>query len=239
MTDSASRAANLPASEFEKIRSQEYEVLREELTINRQFVFERPLLIVGVSLAALASADKDSVFIEGLILFFLLLLFFNLWFTFNRLSSNARILGYLRVVHESSESALRPGWENALSLHRTWLATHSNDLRSIESRCGALTMHDANRFYGGLFWFHLIMGGLAIVFGLLHPSGLKEVHSLVLKSIAIGIYGAGIVAALRYWNPYRPKNALEVQTCVWRKILRSPLAETEPCGAEPAAAPGS
>lgn len=37
-------------SSFEALRSQEYAVLREELRINRQFVFERPLRIVGVSL---------------------------------------------------------------------------------------------------------------------------------------------------------------------------------------------
>jgi len=38
---------HLSDGQFEKIRSQEYEILREELKINRQFVFERPLLIVG------------------------------------------------------------------------------------------------------------------------------------------------------------------------------------------------
>lgn len=211
-------------SQFERIRFQEYEVLREELKINRQFVFERPLLIVGVSFAALASVSKESAVLQGLTLFFLLLLFFNLWFTFNRLSSNSRILGYLRVVHESTEGVLRPGWENALSLQRAWLAANVEEHRKIEKKCSDLKMHDANRFYGGLFLFHLLMGGLALVFGLLPFGGLElrelPYSALLLEIAAVGVYLIGIIVALRSWNPYRPKNSLEVQTLAWREILR-------------------
>jgi len=164
--DDLTSQGELPGkTSFEKLRSQEYDALREELKINRQFVFERPLLIVGAAFAALTSIGKESMAFQALTLFFLLLLFFNLWFTFNRLSSNSRILGYLRVVHESDESVLRPGWENALSLHRKWLAANVEELRRIEKECDTLAMHDANRFYGGLFWFHLVMGGLAVVLG--------------------------------------------------------------------------
>ena len=220
MADRPDQAAQLSESQFEKIRSQEYEVLRAELNINRQFVFERPLLIVGVAFAALAGVGKEPVAVQGLILFFLLLLFFNLWFTFNRLRSNARILGYLRVVHENPGKALRPGWENALSLHRAWLATQGTRLRQIEGDCKELTMHDANRFYGGLFLFHLVMGGLALVFGLSTWSGLKEsCLALALEAVAFDVYVIGIITALTLWNPYRPKNSLEVQTRVWQEVL--------------------
>jgi hypothetical protein len=216
-------------SQFEKIRFQEYEVLRDELKINRQFVFERPLLIVGVSFAGLASVSKESTILEGLVLFFLLILFFNLWFTFNRLSSNSRVVGYLRVVHESAENVLRPGWENALSLQRTWVATHVEEHRSIEDKCSELKMHDANRFYGGLFLFHLLMGGVALVFGLLPLGGPGMPYSgPFLEIIAVGVYVIGIIVALRSWNPYRPKNSLEVQTLVWKEILRKSLPDSKP-----------
>jgi len=213
-------------SQFETIRGQEYGVLREELKINRQFVFERPLLLVGVSFAALASVGKEpsqeSAVLQWLILFFLLLLFFNLWFTFNRLSSNSRVLGYLRVVHESTENVLRPGWERALSLQRTWLATNVEKLTGIERECGGLTMHDANRFYGGLFLFHLSMGGLALAFGLLPLAGPGLSYpARLLEAAAVGVYVVGIIVALRSWNPYRPKNSLEIQTRVWREVLRT------------------
>ncbi len=225
LADSPSQAPS-PDSQFEKIRCQEYEVLREELKINRQFVFERPLLIVGVSFAALAGVDKESaLLLEGLILFALLLLFFNLWFTFNRLSSNSRVLGYLRVVHESTESVLRPGWESALSLQRTWLATNVQAHRDIEKSCRDLKMHDANRFYVGLFLFHLVMGALALLLGFL-SLGSPRLSStgLLLEAAAVVVYVSGIVVALRSWNPYRPKNALEVQVLVWREVLRSEAA---------------
>lgn len=210
-------------TQFEKIRCQEYDILREELNINRQFVFERPLLIVGVSFAALAGVSKESaLLLQGLILFSLLLLFFNLWFTFNRLNSNARILGYLRVVHEGSKSVLRPGWENALSLQRTWLATKAEEYSNIKKNCRDLKMHDANRFYVGLFLFHLLMGGLALVLGLLSLGTPRTPSSgLLLEVAAVAVYVIGIIVALKSWNPYRPKNSLEVQTRVWQEVLRN------------------
>jgi hypothetical protein len=221
MSDEASQVQGSD-TQFEKIRCQEYDILREELNINRQFVFERPLLIVGVSFAALAGVSKESaLLLQGLILFSLLLLFFNLWFTFNRLNSNARILGYLRVVHESTENVLRPGWESALSLQRTWLATKAQVYKSIEESCRGLKMHDANRFYVGLFLFHLLMGGLALVLGLLSLSTLGTPYSgLLLEVAAVAVYVVGIIVALKSWNPYRPKNSLEVQTRVWQEVLR-------------------
>jgi len=221
MPDESSQVQS-PDTQFEKIRCQEYDILREELNINRQFVFERPLLIVGVSFAALAGVGKESaLLLQGLILFSLLLLFFNLWFTFNRLSSNARILGYLRVVHESTESVLRPGWENALSLQRTWLATKVQEYRDIEKSCCDLKMHDANRFYGGLFLFHLLMGGLALALGLLSLGAGTPSSGLLLEVASVAVYVIGIIVALRRWNPYRPKNSLEVQKRVWQEVLRN------------------
>jgi len=81
-------------------------------------------------------------------------------------------------------------------------------------------MHDANRFYGGLFFFHLIVGGLALVFGLSPLGGFKlSFPVLSLEAAAFGVYVIGIIMALKRWNPYRPKNSLEVQTRVWEEVL--------------------
>jgi len=207
------------AGGFEAFRNQEYGVLREELKINRQFVFERPLLIVGVSFAALTNLEK-SPFVQGATLLFLLLLFYNLWFTFNRLSSNSRILGYLRVVHESPDTRRRPGWETSLYRYRDWLANHSEDYQSIVRECAELKLHDANRFFRGIFWFHVLSGGLSVFVAL--GWGIATVPSPLGVGLAIGtvvVYAAGVVLALTSWNPYRIRNPIEVETRVWEQVL--------------------
>lgn len=206
---------------FEILRDQEYNVLREELKINRQFVFERPLLIVGVSFAALTNL-KDPASLQAGALLFLLLLFYNLWFTFNRLSSNSRILGYLRVVHESADARCRPGWETSLGRYREWLACHSEKYRRVVEECAKLKLHDSNRFFRGIFWFHILSGGLSVFIAL--NRALEAGASAVSVSLALGtvvVYVAGAVLSLTSWNPYRIRNPIEVETIVWKQVLAS------------------
>lgn len=208
-------------SSFEALRSQEYGILREELKINRQFVFERPLLIVGVSFATVANLE-GALLLQGASLFFLLLLFYNLWFTFNRLSSNSRILGYLRVAHESSEPRKRPGWESALSLHRKWLAENPERYREIIAHCKDLKIHDTNRFFQGIFWFHIMMvGGLAVVLALNSlASTTAGLPTVGLSAITLVVYFTGIVLSVTRWSPYKIRNPIEVETVVWKEVLR-------------------
>jgi len=210
---------SINSSSFEALRSQEYGVLREELKINRQFVFERPLLIVGVSFAAIANLE-GALLLQAASLFFLLLLFYNLWFTFNRLNSNSRILGYLRVAHESSESRNRPGWESALSLHRKWLAENRKRYREIVEHCEKLHIHDTNRFFQGIFWFHIMMGGLAVFVAFNSLVGTAAgLPTFALAILTLVVYVTGIVVSLTRWNPHRIRNPIEVETLVWEEVL--------------------
>jgi len=208
-------------SSFEALRSQEYDVLREELKINRQFVFERPLLIVGVSFATITNLE-GALLLHAAALFFLLLLFYNLWFTFNRLSSNSRILGYLRVAHESSDPRKRPGWESALSLHRKWLPENRDRYEEIIAHCKALKFHDTNRFFQGIFWFHITMGGLVVFLALNSvASTMAGPPTVGLSALALVVYLTGIVLSLTKWNPYKIRNPIEVETLVWEEVLRA------------------
>lgn len=212
-----STSSNNPT--FEALRSQEYGVLREELKINRQYVFERPLLIVGVSFAAIANLE-EALLLQAASLFFLLLLFYNLWFTFNRLSSNSRILGYLRVAHESPDPRNRPGWESALSLHREWLAENRKRYREIIAHCEDIEIHDTNRFFQGIFWFHIVMGGLAVLVALnLVASTTAGLPAVGLSIVTVLVYFAGIVLSLTRWNPYKIRNPIEVEALVWEEVL--------------------
>ena len=214
---------------FKQVRSQEYEFLRTELNINRQFIFERPLLIVGVSFAAFASASDKGGVVQGFALFVVLLLIFNLWFTFNRLSSSSRILGYLRVVHEGADPVRKPGWETALSLQREWLVANRETYATIKESSEQRKMHDANRFHGGIFVFHLAMGALALLLGF---PGLDKVWASAQALFWVAaclVYVLGVTASLAWWNPYRPRNSLEIQSEAWKRIL----------GVEPGGASGS
>jgi len=111
------------------IADQEYSFLREELDMNRRFVFERPLLIVGAALAAAVPlADKRAFFL--LPLPFLAVLLFNLWFTINRLQSSARIIGYIQLVHEGEKNWIgKAGRAACASIGNGFLRTLKNAKR--------------------------------------------------------------------------------------------------------------
>lgn len=72
-----------------KMRVEEYGTLRNELLQNKQYVFERPLLIItAAGVAAIQLSDEPSVLLLPVLLIILLLI--NLWFTVNRLKSIAQ-----------------------------------------------------------------------------------------------------------------------------------------------------
>ena len=97
---------------FEK----EYESLRQELSENRKYVFERPLIIISVALVFFEYISKTSfIMLFPNIIIFLLL--FNLKFTSNRLNSNARIVSYLRLFMEKKDPS-NYKWETFLSKYR-------------------------------------------------------------------------------------------------------------------------
>jgi hypothetical protein len=65
------------------IIAEEYKTLRDEHAANRKFIFERPIVIVGVFGFALRLSNPE--YPEALTIALLIALLFNLWFTFNRL----------------------------------------------------------------------------------------------------------------------------------------------------------
>jgi hypothetical protein len=96
--------------------SEEYKFLRTELEINKKFVFERPLLIIGTGMAILGTLyNVNAIFLAPIP--FLAILYYNLSFTNNRLKSSSRIIAYIQLVHEE-EQLITPGWESALKIYR-------------------------------------------------------------------------------------------------------------------------
>ncbi|MCD4655939.1 MAG: hypothetical protein K8S87_00195 [Planctomycetes bacterium] len=76
----------------------EYSTLRCEIIQGKKYVFERPLLIFTLSIAALNFMDKSLVaYLPAMAIGFIM---FNLWFTVNRSKSTARIVAYIQIELE-------------------------------------------------------------------------------------------------------------------------------------------
>jgi hypothetical protein len=138
------------------IRSDEYKFLRQEHEANRKLVFERPILIVAATLAAaFGTAERGSL---GLTVPFLSVLVFNLWFTFNRLESSARIVAYIQLIHEGDAKLPWIGWENAVRRYRRWLFDVERGAAKSPTTDGEVRQFDSMAFYGPIFSFHVILG---------------------------------------------------------------------------------
>jgi len=118
----------------EMCRKEEYVCLRQEMENNRKYIFERPIAIVGATLLWIKPGDAALLSL-GLD-FGAAVMLFNLWFTANRIRSNARIVGYLAAFHEGRGGEV--GWERYLARYRA-----SKHIRH-------------NRFYPVILWFHLL-----------------------------------------------------------------------------------
>ena len=107
----------------------EYDSLRAELNKGKQYVFERPLLLISGSIAFVQLIDKEySIFLPLIII---VLLYYNIWFTVNRMRSTARIVAYIQVILESEKYNWQ-GWETSLRYYRKWLKQKRINAHNIQ-----------------------------------------------------------------------------------------------------------
>ena len=202
--------------------SAEYNTLRSELLQNKQYVFERPLLIItAAGVAAVQLSSKPSVLLLPFLLIIVLLI--NLWFTVNRLRSIARIAAYIAVVFESTPHAWI-GWENALREHRMWTKRHDpKDQRELLAKhIKSEAIPDAMMFYCPLFLLHV-----ATVLVALSVSALTLAETQ--SALQIGSFCITLVAtcvfAVYCIGPYKPskmRDLIEVQRAIWIEALGIP-----------------
>jgi hypothetical protein len=151
---------NHKESQAGAVRTEEYRFLRQELEANKAYVFERPLLIVGATLAGVAGLSGGQP-MEALPIVFLAVLLFNLWFTANRMVSSGRIIGYIQLVHEGRPKVEWIGWENALRRYREWQYA-KKQMRGTEpppSKTIPAQQHGI-AYYPAIFYFHVLLGTL-------------------------------------------------------------------------------
>lgn len=206
---------------------EEYRSLRQELEVNRRFIFERPLLVVGGTLAATLGLSEKSV--GGLLAVpFLIVLAFNLWFTFNRMQSNARIIAYLQLVHEGTDRRQWVGWENALRMYRIWqFRAQTLDPKSWYAPDKGQS--DRIEFYKGIFRFHLALG-----FGVTALLILQPLRNLLAKpqwgwdAFCVVASVASLLWFLWFSSSYRNDRTTTVERNrqIWSQVLAPTTAAT-------------
>ncbi len=199
-------------------RALEYQTLREELAQGRKYVFERPLLIVGVGVAAIPV--KGGEYIPVLLMLLVGLLLFNFWFTVNRLMSSARIVAYIRLVLEGSEFPWE-GWETSLRKYRVWVNDDPQSKRqSVDAELRKKDVADALMYYPPIYQLHIALVCLStvaeVILTLKHPDA-TNLSSMI---ILLGLVVLFAYHCLR-WRPGVMRDLIERNLVIWRHILKS------------------
>ena len=159
----------------------EYENLRKESETNKNYVFERPILILTVSLATINFGSTE--YVPYIPIFITFLLCFNFLFTVNRLYSAARIIAYIMLVIETNHKPYH-GWENLLVNHREFTTRLGNKrLRKIVKD---VVINEKEQkvygFYPLIYFFHFFI--IVITYSSLFIK-LEKIDLLVLVAIVI------------------------------------------------------
>lgn len=207
----------------------EHNYLRTEIETNKKFVFERALIIVGAALAAMLLPQGLKV-IPLLGIPVIGALSFNLWFTANRLKSNARIIAYIQLFHESIHPFSWIGWENALRLYRLWHKYENceEEVEQARAEFAGITQWDNLSFYSPILTLHIAMA-VAIAFlmsfiawitaPLLTPFvELPQLFLHVANGSALLIF---IVWAFFFYKPNNLTYEIQKSLVIWKAVFKS------------------
>jgi hypothetical protein len=206
------------------LRLEEYKFLRQEHENNRRFVFERPLVIVGATLAAAFSLSEKGLL--GLLpVPFLAVLLFNLWFTFNRMESSARIVAYIQLVLEPSARYQWMGWESSLRAYRAWVFEVEQGRRHEPLFNEEVAQVQAMGFYAPIFYFHLALGILVTAVLVSQSEALQRVLGQQSRYSDLGAIGTSVAATASFgsvfwrFRPSKLRHLIEWKCQVWREVL--------------------
>lgn len=202
--------------------SKEYESLRSELLQNKQFVFERPLLIItAIAVASTQLSEKQSILLLPILLIFVLLI--NLWFTVERMWSNARIVAYFEIFVESDQCQKWIGWEKSLRYYRIWNKTQTKEKfkEFIRTHINPAAIPDSGMFYPSIFWLHVGMVLLAMVVAVLPLMEKMTLVPLVASSAAVVLGLVFIGFCCSKFRPNKMKDMIEVQRVIWVEVYKN------------------
>jgi hypothetical protein len=204
------------------LRLQEYDTLRTEILQSKQYVFERPLLIITAIGITLTQYKDESTIISILPIIILITLLANLSFTVSRLRSFARIAAYIQVVLEPGSEIKWIGWENALRNSRICSreCSKSEFQTMVDKEIGAQKMPETVMFYPPIYWFHFIMVIITLVLSFLSVDRIVSIMDCIPFLITLVL---GIIFLLLCVFSYRPgkkKNLIEIQRATWSVVFR-------------------
>ena len=195
--------------------AQEYETLRKELDQSKKYVFERPLVIVGVGVVLMTSNIGQF----GAVLPALLsgLLLFNYWFTVNRLLSAARIVAYIQVVLEGD--TVWRGWETSLREYRIWINDDPKSKKKIvDSALDHKAVPDALMYYPPIYQIHIILFVLCLVAGIVIM--LNQSNKINIAATAVLVFIAIVFARYCWrWKPGKMRSLIERNVVIWQYAL--------------------
>jgi len=204
------------------LRFLEYTTLRNELLQNKQYVFERPLLIIAAAgVASFQLSNQPSIVLLPTLLVVILLV--NLWFTVNRLKSIARIAAYIEVALESVQGVKWIGWETSLRAHRIWMKSHNPNERIEELRphIEQSAISDAMVFHPPIFWLHVIMVILAVIVSIISAIGTPHISQIIASSTTLFVSCVFTGYCVGPYCPGKMRNLIEVQRAIWKVVLQN------------------
>ncbi len=189
----------------------EYETLRNELLDGRKYVFERPILIITVGLAMTQFVQEQYAVCFPLVI--IGLLFFNLWFTVNRMSSVSRIVAYIQLVLENKDSKWY-GWETSLIGYRKWLKANKEEKINLDDE----VIYDNLGYYPTIYWMHLIITIGVFLILAIFTINYFEWENVVWSILTLIV----LVVFISYAIKKRPENAkklIEENRQIWKKVF--------------------
>jgi hypothetical protein len=205
---------NLPSGKYIDATA-EYQTLRDELLQSRRYVFERPLLIAALGVAATNEPALVTLYPPVIAA----LLLFNFWFTVNRLLSSARIVSYIQVVLEEGAPGSWRGWETSLRAYRIWKRTDlEGKEQMLDVAVAQSSVRDSLMYYPAILALHIflvvgvVIGNLAVA--VVQPAPLTTVSAVVTGVLAL-VFGAYSLK----WKPSRMQTMIERNRIIWKHVL--------------------
>ncbi len=195
----------------------EYEALREELLVGKKYVFERPLLIITISVAAANFTNEAHLaYLPPIVIG---LMVFNLWFTVNRMHSIARIVAYVQIELEERKWEPWLGWETCLRHFRLWInRNHSTRHSLMKARFDNNAVPDAIGYYPMIFYMHIAVVALLFLVSVRSVFADSSFANIALLLVTFAISVVFTYTACR-WRPRSCKNLIEQNRVCWEYVF--------------------
>ena len=201
----------------------EYETLREEILQSKKYVFERPLLIITLSLALIRFSDEP--FLNLLLFTAVGLLTFNMWFTANRIKSITRISAYIQLELEERKHGKWIGWETCLREYR--IITQHFNLKPDEALITKMKNYSipkAQGYYNSIFYMHVFVVLFATIISIVISFNEMSALNFIYTILTLLLFILFVRIAILY-NPNKMMKLIEEHRIIWEYVFNKMIKE--------------